>query len=302
MLMGARATRDRCHMRKQNPSPIGYSNSNAEEPCSYSTYWRPTFQQFLDIFGLYRSNYELAPSLPLFYSQSFKTIQTAPFLRARPPDAAHPHPDLFPGSETLASVPPLNPDIKRHQQDTTWLLRLKLAQWERDVFPHKQNSKSRVVLSKKNKQGFFSNGFSLLWLQKCSRFTSWLQTVNWRIDEKNRLSWSLFVSDVKKCDGFQFTSVVQMNNYRVWCWSILLILHNITLSDVSYMMFIWCVLSFIARLRPKLRCANCANWALITACIYKGPVTHNGHCRCANGQWEERINLLIAKSSQLTTA
>ena len=52
---------------------------------------------------VYRSNYKVAPSLPSFYSHSFKTIQTEPFLRARPPGAAHPHPDLFPGSETLAS-------------------------------------------------------------------------------------------------------------------------------------------------------------------------------------------------------
>ena len=36
----------------------------------------------------------------------------------------------------------------------------------------------------KDKQGLFCSGFSLLWLQKCSRFTSWLQTVNWRIDGK----------------------------------------------------------------------------------------------------------------------
>ena len=40
------------------------------------------------------------------------------------------------------------------------------------------------------------------------------------------------------------------------------------------------------------------NTAIPLNVVYK-EVTHNGHCRCANRQWEERISLLSANSKQL---
>ena len=68
-----------------------------------------------------------------------------------------------------------------------------------------------------------------------------------------------------------------------------------------YVMFIWCLLSFTAWLGPKLHCANCANRVLMTAQIHKGPVHHNGHCRCAKEMGGEDQSL-SAKSNQATTA
>ena len=194
---------------------------------SYSTFRRPSLQQLLDIFGLYKSNYKVAPSLPSFHSHSFKTIQTEPFLRARPPGAVHPHPDLFPGSETMASVPPLNPDIKQHQQNTTWLPRhgWHLHNEKRTFFPHKQNSKSRVVLgNRKNKQGLFLQWFFVALAAKVPSFHLLVPNGELPNRWKNRLSWSLLVNDVKKFDRFQITSVVKMNDYcalflsSIWCF------------------------------------------------------------------------------------
>ena len=118
------------------------------------------------------------------------------------------------------------------QQNTTWLPRLKLAQWEKDVFPRKQNSKSRVVLhNKKNKQGLFPMVFVAL-AAKVLSFHLLVANSELANQWKNRLSWSLVVSDVKKFDRFQITSVIKMKNDCVWCLSSIWCLYSV---------YMWCL-------------------------------------------------------------
>ena len=101
--------------------------------------------------------------VPLFYSQSFKTVQTAPFLRAQPPPCSPPSP--WP-------VPQLrDPGIGWHRclretrtsnntlQNTTWLPRLKLAQWEKDGFSPQTKQQKQGGSPQKNKQGLFFQWF-----------------------------------------------------------------------------------------------------------------------------------------------
>ena len=207
---------------------------------SYSTYWRPTVQQFLGIFGLYRSNYKVAPSLPSFYSHFFKTIQTAAFLRARPPGAAHPHPDLFPSSETLASVPPLNPDIKQHPAKHNMTLTVETCTMRKGRFsPQTKQQKQAGSRPQNNKQRLFSMVFRCFGCK--SALLSPLGCKRWIGESmENRFSWSLFVSDVKKFDGFQITSVVNKKNYCVWClfsiWSLYIVF--------IYVMFIYLMCNY----------------------------------------------------------
>jgi len=84
----------------------------------------------------------------------------------------------------MASVPPLNPDIKRHPAKHNMTSTAETCTVRKGRFSPQTKRQKQGGSPQKNKQGLFSSGFSLLWLQECSRFTSWLQTVNWRIDGK----------------------------------------------------------------------------------------------------------------------
>ena len=209
---------DGCHIRKQNPSPIGFpnSNSNADEPVTqhigdqlFNSLW--TFLDYIDQTIKWHPHYlRFTPILSKqsrlhrFFGQGLP-VQPTLILTCSP--ARRPW-------HRMASVPvpPLNPDIKRHRQDTTWLPRLKLAHRERDVFPHKQNSKSRVVLgNRKTNMDFFPVVFRCFGCK--SALVSPLGCKRWIGESMEKPAfWSLFVSDVKKFDRFQFNSVVKMND------------------------------------------------------------------------------------------
>ena len=142
------------------------------------------------------------------------------FLRASPPGAAHPHPDLFPGSETLASdgigasaKPGHQTTPAKHNMTSTVEACTMRKDEKGTFFPINKTAKA----GRKTSKDFFPVVFRCFGCK--SALVSPLGCKRWIGEsmEKQRLSWSLSVTDVKKCDGFQITSVVKMNDYCVWC-------------------------------------------------------------------------------------